>query len=114
MRILYVLSNSMPQTVHFTAEATVDRSIPRGTVEIEHSTLLSRAKTDTAPLATHNTVRKGMFDTRFAIYVTAEQNTRIKLRSHHFLSRWLYLALGVVLALGIVTGLGGVLVRSVG
>jgi hypothetical protein len=113
-RILHILSDSIPQTVRFTAEATDGHSPPRGTIEAERSALLFGRKTHATPLVAENRFRKGMFDTRYAVYVTPEQDTKVTLHSRHFSSRWLYLALGIVLALGIIAGLGGVLVRSVG
>ena len=124
-RILHILSDSVPQTVRFTAHAVAPDGVAEGfvegalegalegIVEVERSTFLRRRKAERLPLEPQNSLRKGMFDIRFAVFVTPAQNTRIVLESRHFSSRWLYLALGLVLAAGLVAGLGGVILGSI-
>ncbi len=115
-RILHILSDSVPQTVRFTAHPVAPDGAAEGAlegvVEVERSTFLRRRKAQRLPLEPQNSLRKGMFDIRFAVFVTPAQNTRIVLESRHFSSRWLYLTLGLVLAAGLVAGLGGVILRS--
>ena len=93
------------------AEGVVEGALD-GIVEVERSTFLRRRKAQRLPLEPQNSLRKGMFDLRFAVFVTPAQNPRIVLESRHFSSRWLYLTLGVVLVAGLVAGLGGIILRS--
>jgi hypothetical protein len=113
-RILHILSDSIPQSVRFAAEPVDGASAPGGTVEVERAGLFTGRRTERAPLAADNRFRKGMFDARYAVYVTPVRDTRIVFRSRHLTAGMLAVALGIVAVLGVVGGLAGYVLRWLG
>lgn len=113
-RILHILSDSIPQSVRFTALPAGERRALAGVVEVERSGLLGRRKVERVPLEARNGFRKGFLDTRYAVYVTPGQDTTIAFETRHVTSRMLFLALGAVVVLGIVAGSAGIVIRWLG
>lgn len=101
-RILHLFSDSIPQTVRFSAVAADGSDRLAGTVEVAGSRWLFGKPPVHHPLAHRNAVRKGMFDTHFSIYVTPEQDTEVTLHSRHFTSKMLVWTLAAVIVLAIV------------
>lgn len=112
-RILHIFSDSIPQSVRFTAEPVPGGAL-EGVVEVERTAFLLRRKVERAPLASRNTFDKGFLDTNYAVYVTPAQDTKVTFETRHFRSRMLILVLGAVVVLGVVAGLGGFVMRSFG
>ena len=107
-RILHILSDSIPQSVRFTAEPVEAGQSIDGVVEVE------RGGAESASLEPRNAFRKGFLDSRYAVFVTPDQDTRIVFQSRHFTSKLLFVALGIVLLLGVIAGLGGFVLRWLG
>ncbi len=113
-RVLHIVSDSIPQSVRFTAEPVeADRTL-EGTVDVERGGSVFGRKSERASLAARNEFRKGFFDSRYAVFITPAQDTRVVFQSRHVTSRMLFVALAVVVVLGAVAGLGGFIVRSLG
>jgi hypothetical protein len=123
-RILHILSDSIPQSVRFTAEPVGAEPVGAepvgaepalaGLIEIERGGSVIGRKAEQAPLVARNEFRKSLFDSRYAVFVTPGQDTRIVFQSRHFTSRLLFIALGIVLVLGVIAGLGGLVIRWLG
>jgi hypothetical protein len=108
-RVLHMLFDSVPQSVRFTAAPTIPGASLDGVVEVAGSTWLFRKKPVAHSLQASNELEKGFLDSRYAIYVTPEQDTVITFETKHFRARLLIITLLVVAALGF----GAVLVRGV-
>lgn len=103
-RVLHILSDSLPQSVRFTAEPLKGAGEPTGLVEVERSRLFAGRRTEQHPLQARNTLQKGMFDVVYSVFVTPDEDTKIAFQSRHFRSRWLIWVLVLVLAAGIAAG----------
>lgn len=113
-RILHILSDSIPQAVRFTAVPVQGDGGPAGCIEVERSMLLIAGRKEEHQLQSENALRKGMFDTAYAVFVTPDEDTRIVFQSRHFTKRWLIWALAIALAAGVAAGLIPVIVRGAG
>lgn len=110
VRILHLVSDSVPQDIRFTAahsDAPADHPI-EGVVTVKRTGFLG-PRSETLPLQRENRVHKGMFDVVFSLYVTVEQPTTIAFQTRHFRSKWLLFAILLVLLLGIAAGLPAML-----
>ena len=103
-RILHILSDSVPQSVRFTAEPVAGAGEPTGLVEVERSRLFAGRRTEQHPLQPQNTFQKGMFDVVYSVFVTPDEDTEIVFQSRHVRSRWLIWVLVLVLIAGIAAG----------
>ena len=101
MRIVHKLSNSMPSTIRFTAEA-VDGTPATGMIEIAANKFPGNKVTETRPLEHVNIVEKKMSDSWFSIFVTVEQDTRILFERSQTQSSKLVWALLAVIVIGVI------------
>jgi len=113
-RILHILSDSVPQTVRFEAEAVRGGGNPSGVVEVERSVFFFTHRKEEHPLQAENNLKKGMFDTSYAVFVTPDQDTKINFKTRHVTSRKLFWVLGIVLAAGLIAGLLPVILKGSG
>lgn len=104
-RVLHLFSDSVPQSVRFTACSLEGDGTVSGTVEIVRSVLPVGGRVAAVPLAPENAFRKSMFDTRYSVYVTPSTDTRIVFRTRHFSANMFWLALGGVLIAGLAGGI---------
>jgi len=91
-----MLFDSIPQKVRFTAEPVAEGGSVSGTVEVAGSRWLFRKAPAPHALAAENVFDKGMWDSRYAIYVTPDEDVRIRFETRHVRAKLLFLALGGV------------------
>lgn len=97
-RVLHLFSDSMPQTVRFTAEPVSGDGPVSGQVEVAGSHWLFPKPVVTHDLAAENALPKGMWDTRYSIYVTPDQDTKVTFQTRHFTAGLLAVVVGVAIA----------------
>lgn len=98
-RILHLVSDSIPQTVRFSARPVAGSGSATGRVEVAGSRWLWRKPPVELPLADENAIAKGWLDTLFSIYVTPDQDVQVTMRSRHFTARLLLIVLVAVILL---------------
>jgi hypothetical protein len=79
-RVLRRLSSSIPQRFSFAVEPLAGSAPVSGTVEVAGSRWLFSKPPLVLDLQPTMTVAKGYWDTRFAIYITANQDARVTFR----------------------------------
>jgi hypothetical protein len=99
-RILHLFSDSIPQTVRFTAEPVAGGEAS-GAVEVTGSTWLFPKPPVRHPLTREQSFPKGFWDTNYSIHVTPDVDTRITFQSRHFTSKTLMIVLAVVVILAV-------------
>jgi hypothetical protein len=87
---------------------------PSGVVEVERSVFFFARRKEEHRLQSENSLKKGMFDTSYAVFVTPDQDTKIDFKTRHVTSRKLFWVLGIVLAVGLVAGLLPVILKGSG
>ena len=104
-RILHMVSDSIPQTVRFTALDAENGGLATGTVEIQRRPWFLPAPPERAPLQPENRFQKGFADVTYAITVTPDRDTRIVFSSRHFERHILFTVLIAVAVLGALSAL---------
>ncbi len=104
-RILRLLSDSIPQTVRFTARRVDCGGPPEGTVEISRIRWFVRQPTEIRPLEPDQAIPKGFADVDYAIDVTPQADTEIVFQTRHFRMSALIWVLVAVVVLSVVSAL---------
>jgi len=111
-RLLHLVSDSVPQTIRFSAAGTnatgPEEAAPSGEVIVTRRGFFGRHE-HRQPLSSENVFPKGMFDIVYSIHATVDQPTTITFQTRHFRSKWLLLALLLVLLSGIAAALPAML-----
>lgn len=102
-RILHLFSDSLPQTIRFTARPADSDDPPAGTVEVSRRRWFVPQPPSFWPLAQQQAFHKGFADVDYAIYVTPERDTTIAFQTHHLRSKHLVGILGGVVLLAILS-----------
>lgn len=110
VRVLHMVSDSVPQTIRFTAKCS-DGGAPSGEV-VERRGSFFGPREQRYPLQDQNSFRKGMFDVAYSLTVTADSPVEIEFQSRHFRSKWLLLTLLLVLLLGMAAALPALLMQQ--
>ena len=76
-RVFRRFSSSLIQTIRIDVEAADGRSEVSGLLEVQGSQWLFSRPPEQHPLQASTTVRKGYWDTRYAIYVTPDVDVRV-------------------------------------
>ena len=87
-RVLWLYSSSIPGEVRFNAEAD-DGADPKGKVELVVRKWFDW-KTTEFPLARRNVFPKGMSDSDYRLFVTAETPCRIEFETRHFRAEYFF------------------------
>ena len=111
-RVVHLFSDSMPQTVRFTAEPVSGDGPVSGQVEVAGSNWLFPKPVVPHELAAENALPKGMWDTRYSIYVTPDQDTKITFQTRHFTSGLLVIVIAIVVALAVGSTLAMTVLRA--
>ncbi len=107
-RVLWLLSSSMPGPVRFDALAEDGQQVS-GKIEIGGG--FSGRVRETHALAPENEFRKGFGDANYSIWVTPDQDVRIRFRTAHFRAGKLVLVMGLVLLAALASSLVPALTR---
>lgn len=102
-RILRMLSDSIPQTVRFTARRVDGGGPPGGTVEISRIRWFVRQPTEIRPLEPDQAIPKGFADVDYAIDVTPRADTEIVFQSRHFRMSALVWVIAAVIVLAAIS-----------
>lgn len=102
VRVLHMVSDSIPATPRFRAE-TSDGSSISGKIEVVRG--LFGSTSELQDLGAENTVIKGFWDANYSVYVTPDRDTTITFETRHVRSSLLVWVLLAVLAIGLVSGL---------
>ncbi len=113
-RVLHMLFDSIPQKVGFTAEPVAEGGSLSGTVEVQGSRWLFRKPPSPHALAAENVFDKSMWDSRYAIYVTPDEDVRIRFETRHVRAKLLFLALGGVVVAAVAAVAVMAILRSAG
>ena len=102
--VLRIFSDSVPQTVRFTAETT-DGCPVGGAVEIVRRPWFITKPVEHHPLLARQSFPKGFTDVDYAIYVTPDTDTRVTFQSRHLQRRTLFRILGGLVIFGLLSAL---------
>jgi len=92
-KIISRISNSIPATYRFEAEALSDATGLSGTVEVKGSNWLFPKAAVEQPLQPVNSVEKTMWDTFYKVYVTPQTDVRITMAGSSFPGMGIILAI---------------------
>lgn len=102
MRVLHMVSDSIPATPSFHAEG-LDGNAPSGRIEVMRG--LFGSSTESHALGATNTVTKGFWDANYSVYVTPDTDTKITFETRHVRASILFWILLAVVVVGLVSGL---------
>ena len=106
-RILHRFSNAMQATYRFAAEPAGSGELS-GSVEVEGSRWIFRKPAVIQPLQRDNSVEKGMWDSRYGVYVIPDNDVTITMKN----SDYPKLRLSILIAMVIVGAAPGIVVIS--
>ncbi len=95
-RILHRLSNAMQATYRFAAEPAGGGE-HSGSVEVEGSRWIFRKPAVIQALQSDNSVEKGMWDSRYSVYVIPDSDVTITMKNSGYPKLWLYILIAVVI-----------------
>lgn len=100
-KVLHIFSDSIPQTVRFTATPAG----AGGTVEVVRRRWFVRRPPEVHPLRAEQAFDKGFADVDYTIHVTPDRDVTIAFQSRHFERKALFWVLGGVIVLAVVAAL---------
>ncbi len=95
-RIIHMFSNSIPMEMGFTAHSIKKGGKVSGKVEVKGSNWLFPKAAIKQDLGDENIVKKGMWDTFYAVYVTPEDDVRIETKTTGGVQIWMLLIVAIV------------------
>lgn len=98
-KILHIFSDSIPQSIRFTATSLSGGQPPGGSIEITRRPWFVRT-VETFPLRAEQVFRKGFADADYAIHVTPDEDVRIAFQTRHFEKKTLFIVLAALVVLG--------------
>jgi hypothetical protein len=96
-RIIRRFSSSVVATYQFSAEPLDSNDKISGRVEVRGSRWLFSKPVETQALQQQNSVKKGMWDTFYSVYVAPDVDVKIKLQKSGIGTLWIYITIAIMI-----------------